>query len=639
MNPSGSNHGARRGAAQDGAPRGPESGRGGPAGISDIERVRDAADIVRIVGEHVSLKARGREYVGLCPFHDDHSPSMCVVPHKQIFHCFVCGAGGDVFTFIEKYHRMEFREALEHLAERCNVTLTPRAAQGRLGDGAGAAEHPRSSLAQANAQGAAFFRAILQHEQHGRAARAVIERRGISAEMVERFTLGAAPDRWDGLVAKVDSVRGDRSLFVGAGLLKKREDGGHYDVFRNRLIFPIRDQIGRVIAFGGRRIDDAEEPKYLNSPETPLFNKSASLFGLHQAVQAIQRERTAIITEGYTDVIACHQAGFENVVATLGTALTPGHAAILRRLCDTVVLLFDGDDAGRRAADRAVEVFFSEPVDVRIATLGSFTEAKDPDELLKREGGAEVFRRTLAGSVDILEYRFRTLRERLAGAGVTALQRGTTEELANLARLGFHKSIPIRQKLIARKLVEITGLDSGVLYEQLRQARPRGGAAAGPGNAEPAGVDEPADAAHLVEALGCVLTDAALWTALSEEDRAVLSAGAYRSPTMRAIADAVQLVAESGRAPSLTNVLGALEGGEAKSRAVALQTRVEMIAEQRVAATLEKCLSEERRSRRVAATTAPAAADEFAAFRSAVARQKVDQQFGYDPRRAFRSSP
>lgn len=563
------------------------------SGMSDVERVRDAADIVRIVGEHVSLKAKGREYVGLCPFHDDHKPSMCVVPAKQIFHCFVCAAGGDVFSFIQRYHRMEFREALEYLAERVNITLTPRSAPPA---DAGQPGFSRSSLAEANAQATAFYRAVLKHPEHGRAAREIIERRGISPEMVERFALGAAPDRWDGLAMKIDSLRHDRDLYAAAGLLKRREDGGHYDGFRNRLMFPIRDQIGRVIAFGARKINEEDEPKYLNSPETPLFNKSASIFGLHQAVQAIQRERTAIITEGYTDVIACHQAGIENAVATLGTALTPGHATILRRLCDTVVLLFDGDDAGHRAADRAVEVFFSETIDVRIATLDRFTDAKDPDELLKREGGRGVFDRAIEASTDLLDYRFARLRERLAGAGLSALERATNEEIQKLAQLGFHKATPIRRQLLLKRLAAITGLDEPLLADQMRRAKPRPNQRTEldqdrPEDAEPAA----SDPRHLVEALGCVLSDGSLWIALSPEDRALLGPDAFASGPMRTVAAAVRKVADSGRPPALRAVLDALEDADAKASAVAVQTRTEQTAEQRLAAYLTDCLTQERR--------------------------------------------
>lgn len=603
-------------------------------GISDVERVRDAADIVRIIGDHVTLRAKGREYVGLCPFHDDHNPSMAVVPGKQIFKCFVCGAGGNVFSFIQMYHRMEFREALEYLAERCNITLTPRGAAPAEGGQPG---FGRSALAEANAQAASFFRAVLNHPEHGRAAREVIGRRGISAEMVERFSLGAAPDRWDGLAMKIDSQRWDRDLFMAAGLLKRRDDGGCYDSFRNRLMFPIRDQIGRVIAFGARRIDDEDEPKYLNSPESPLFNKSASIFGLHQAVQTIQRERTAIITEGYTDVIACHQAGIEHAVATLGTALTPGHATILRRLCDTVVLLFDGDEAGHKAADRAVEVFFSESIDVKVATLDRFTDAKDPDELLKREGGREVFLEAIAGGVALLDYRFARLRDRLAGAGLSALERATNEEIAKLAQLGFHKATPIRRQLLLKRLAAITGLEESLLGEQMRRAKPR--PAQGPASETPVEAPEPnhsGDPAHLVEALGCVLTDGALWTGLTPEDRRLLAPEAFGSRELFQIATAVHEVAEGGRPPALRAVLDRLEDAQVQSRAVSIQTNTERISEDRVGAYLLDCLTRERR--RLAERDGSPTADDVGFAALIELKRKQIEEFGPDRRRIARPS-
>ena len=381
----------------------------------DKERVRDASDIVRVIGEHMAIKAKGREYVALCPFHDDHKPSMQIVPHKQIFHCFVCGSGGDVFTFVEKYHKMEFREAMEYLAERAGIELTKFSsapAAGTTADG-GPAPVTRSDLINANKAATDFFRAILNHADHGKLARDTIARRGIAPEMVEQFQIGASPDRWDGLVLTLQNKKLDNRAFLEAGLLKRREQGdGLYDALRNRLIFPIHDQIGRVIAFGGRKLKEEDEPKYLNSPETRLFEKAGTLYGLHQASRSIQAKRFAIITEGYTDTIACHQGGFTNAVATLGTALTPRHAQVLRRLCDTVVLLFDGDDAGQRAADRAVEVFFAEDLDVKIATLSGVTDAKDPDELLKREGGAAILQKAIDSATDLLSYRYARIRQK-----------------------------------------------------------------------------------------------------------------------------------------------------------------------------------------------------------------------------------
>ena len=546
-----------------------------------------------------------------------------------------------MFSFIQKYHRMDFREALEYLAERVNITLTPRHAQPSADESAG---FSRSSLAEANAQAASFYRAILNHPEHGRAAREIIERRGISPEMVERFTLGASPDRWGGLAMKIDALGHDRDLYAAAGLLKRRDDGSHYDTFRNRLMFPIRDQIGRVIAFGARKIDEADEPKYLNTPETPLFNKSASIFGLHQAVQAIQRERTAIITEGYTDVIACHQAGIEHAVATLGTALTPGHATILRRLCDTVVLLFDGDDAGHRAADRAVEVFFGETIDVKIATLDRFTDAKDPDELLKREGGRVVLLRAVGEGVGLLDYRFGRLRERLAGAGPSALERATNEEIAKLAQLGFHKATPIRRQLLLKRLAAITGLEESLLADQMRRAKPRPSQTSESDAREETDPREPeaAEPRHLVDALGCILTDGTLWTALTREDRDLLAPDSFDTRVLSLIAGAVRDVADLGRPPVLRAVLDTLEDARAKSEAVAIQTNTERVAEQRLGAYLAACLTQERRRRADQANLSgrpgqtPGSGDDAGFAAMIEFKRKQIEEFGPDRRKIAR---
>jgi len=370
--------------------------------IDNRQSVLDATDIVELVGEHVALKSKGREFVGLCPFHEDRHPSMYVVPHKQIFHCFVCGSGGNAIDFLMKLHGMGFREALEHLANRAGMEIAPfHTRSGSRSDDA-TPSVSRDDLARANAFAMGFFQTILAHAEHGRAARALIESRNITPEMVEHFGIGAAPDRWDGLEQVVRGKGMSSSHFVEAGLLKEK-DGRHYDALRNRMVFPIQDQANRIVAFGARRINDEDEPKYLNSPESKLFDKGATLFGLKQAARAIQRERTCVVTEGYTDVIACHQHGFENVVATLGTALTAKHAPVLRRMCDTVILLFDGDDAGQRAADRALEVFFTEPMDVRIAVMQREGGGQDPDEILKEDNGAEMFREILSGAVDWME--------------------------------------------------------------------------------------------------------------------------------------------------------------------------------------------------------------------------------------------
>ncbi len=408
---------------------------------SDVDKVRDATDLVALIAEHVSLHPKGREHVGLCPFHDDHTPSLTVVTHKDnaFYKCHSCGAAGNAFNFVMDYHKMSFPEALRHLAERAGVQLSAR--HSRTGDDPGTSA---AALRKANAMAASFFRQMLQDREHGAATRSVICDRRIDDTMVEAFGLGAAPAEWDTLLrfAKARSVGVD--TMVDAGLLKPRpHTDGHYDAFRNRLIFPICDELGRPIAFGGRRLDPQDEPKYLNSAESAIFRKSKTLYGLHLAKRAIDQSKQAIVVEGYTDVIACHQAGIDNVVGTLGTALTPEHVKMLRRWCDTVVLVFDGDSAGRKAANRAigrfadqgVELFFKADIDVKICVL---PEGLDPDEILKQPEGEARFRAAIIEAENAFLYKLDSFRNELeAVSGLAAQNRCLERFMTELAGLGL----------------------------------------------------------------------------------------------------------------------------------------------------------------------------------------------------------
>ncbi len=446
------------------------SGHGRLAGTginNDRDRVLDATNIVDLIGEQLRLVPKGREYVCLCPFHDDSKPSMYVVPHKQIYHCFACGAGGNALDFAMNYHAMGFVEALKHLAERAGVELTPWKGSGQQTSEEDRSGITKEELLKANAFALSFFRTIFRHQQHGTVAREIAEKRGLDTDVIERFQIGASPDRFDGLLSAIQAKGLKPQPFVELGLLKKKESGGFYDALRNRLIFPILDQMNRPIAFGGRIINPDDTPKYLNSPETRLFHKSSTLYGMHAAFQPIKNSRVAIITEGYTDVIACHKAGFENVVATLGTALTPKHASLLRRIADTVVLLFDGDEAGQRAADRAIEVFFREPVDVKIAVLPG---GQDPDDLLKTDGGAELFAETIDAAEDAMAFRFERLETKLVQSGAQpgseARSRVVEEELARIVDLGLNDLTPVRRQTMLKKLAAIARVEPRVMLDQ-----------------------------------------------------------------------------------------------------------------------------------------------------------------------------
>ncbi len=580
-----------------------------PLQNDDRQRVLDATDIVQLVSEHVALKPKGREYVGLCPFHDDHSPSMCVVPHKQMYHCFSCGAGGNAITFVMNYHKMGFGDALKFLATRANVELTPWRPT-RTGGGGVRASGPafgdddsgddlRQRLLDASAFAQSFFRAIYVHAEHGKVARELVARRGVSDEMVELFGLGAAPDRWDGLALVIDKERLPVEPFVGAGLLKRRESGGGvYDAFRNRLMFPIHDQIGRIIAFGGRRLSDAKRPdgeqdaKYLNSAESPIFDKGATLYGLHQAVADLRRTRQAIVTEGYMDVVACHQAGVRSAVAALGTAFGAGHARLLRRLCDRVVLLFDGDEAGQRAADRALEVFFAEPIDVRIATLSSIDAggAKDPDELLKQPGGVERFNEMLRLATDALDFRFARLRARHAALGLSGRARAIDEEFDTLVRLGLQRVDPTRRELILHKLTELTGFTFDRVQREVNsrakvaEARAAARIAAGGGGHAPGAPGELAGGAEAdpkrfadtrMRLLACILHEPGLLASLTPAHRAAIDPAVYPDPTSRAVASAVWGLWDRGVDPSVSAVLANLDDIAAHQLATSLDRLIE----------------------------------------------------------------
>lgn len=568
----------------------------------DKARVLDATDIASVIAEYIALKPKGREFVCLCPFHNDRNPSMYVVPHKGMFHCFVCGAGGNAIDFLMKHAGLSFGEALRALADKAGVELQwkpqARHAPGTSGGAPGGEEWSREDIAEANRFAQSFFESIFRHAAHGAPARAMVERRGISPEMVERFRIGAAPDRWDGLVQTIERKGMDVGPFVAAGLLKKRaESTGVYDAFRNRLMFPILDQSGRIVAFGGRVLETREnEAKYLNSPETPVFSKGSQLYGLRQGIGAIQETRRAIVTEGYTDVIACHQAGFASVVATLGTALTHRHAALLRRICDRVVLLFDGDEAGQRAADRAFEVLFGEPIDVRVAVVPG---GQDPDEMLKTEGGAARFGALLDGAVDLHEYRFARLEEsvraRGLGAGGAARARVAEEYAARLGELGLLELPPIRMQSLVRRIARLGGVGEQAVVQTARRAasKPTGVRAVRDaitgGNA--AGTFRPTTAPEWV--LACVLTDGELVQKISMPTRDFweerVYAHALAGPIARAIAD----LGPAAATDTLARVMRALDDAEARAAAAAMAAEVHRITEgdaDRLRAHFDECV-------------------------------------------------
>ncbi len=351
-----------------------------------IDEIKQRVDIADLVGSRVALKKAGRTLKGLCPFHDEKTPSFVVYPDQGSYHCFGCGKSGDAFTWLQETEHLDFGEALRQLAQRAGVDLPERRRDPQ------ATEKRQRLLAALNEAAAFYHRQLLEaRTPEAQAARKYVESRGLTAATVERFGLGYAPDRWDVLLKYLRQRRHAPELAVEAGLLREGErDGSRYDLFRGRLLFPIRDAGGAVIGFGGRILGDGQ-PKYLNSPQTPLFDKSTVLYGLDQARQAIRREEQAIIVEGYTDAVIAHQHGYTNVVAALGTALTAQQVRQLRRYSQNLVLALDADSAGQAATLRGLDVLHEALAsgaapgiqgEVRVATLPA---GRDPDDVIRAD--------------------------------------------------------------------------------------------------------------------------------------------------------------------------------------------------------------------------------------------------------------
>ena len=343
-----------------------------------IDDLLARTDIVEVIESRVPLKRAGREFQARCPFHDERSPSFTVSPTKQFYHCFGCGAHGTAISFLMNYDRLEFLDAIEDLARRVGMEV-PRDTRARNED------DQTRELYDVLDRAAGFFRQQLRGSQR---ARDYLRQRGLDESMVERYAIGYAPDGWEGLKSALGTDGQAIHRLDAAGLLSKNDGGRVYDKFRDRLMFPIHDRRGRVIAFGGRVIDNDDSPKYLNSPETRLFHKGRELYGLWQVKQAHAKIPGLIVVEGYMDVVALAQFGVDTAVATLGTATTPDHAELLFRNAADVYFCFDGDKAGRKAAWRAVESVMPRMRDGRQAFFLFLPEGDDPDTLVRREGEA-----------------------------------------------------------------------------------------------------------------------------------------------------------------------------------------------------------------------------------------------------------
>ncbi len=418
-----------------------------------LEQIRAASDIVEVIGGYVPLKRAGANFVALCPFHKEKSPSFNVNPHKQIFHCFGCHKGGDVFTFVKEYENIGFGDAVRRLAERAKIPLqfenTPGGQQAR---------HLKETLLQIHEQITQRWSAALANDAAGKIARDYLVQRGVPVEAVKLFRLGYAPELWDDTVNWAKSKNFELPLVEQAGLILRKEGADHYyDRFRGRLIFPICDEQGRVVGFSGRVLTgDEKTAKYVNSPETPIFTKGKVIFGLDKSKRALLDKQSAIICEGQLDLIACFMAGVQNVVAPQGTALTADHTRILKRYVEEVVLCFDSDNAGQNAAVRSLDSLLAAGLAIRVAVVPA---PHDPDSFIKELGGP-AFQQLIDKAEGFFDYYLK----RLCATNEITTDKGRTAVLRAMAE-AVHKS---GDAVTVDKYAQKTALRLGVAAEATR---------------------------------------------------------------------------------------------------------------------------------------------------------------------------
>lgn len=370
-----------------------------------LNTIRSAVDIVDVINEYVQLKKQGRNYFGLCPFHGENTPSFSVAPDKQIFHCFGCGAGGNVFTFLMDIEGYSFLEAAKELADKGNIPL-----QIVTNESSNENQQPTASkkMIEAHELLTKFYHHLLLNTKEGETALQYLLDRGLTRESIERFSIGYALNSWD-FVTNFLIKRGfDEDLLNQAGIIVKREDDQKtFDRFRNRIMFPIKNHQGDVVAFSGRALGN-DEPKYLNSPETPIFNKSKVLFNFHRARPSIRKKEQAILFEGFADTISAFEAGVENGLATMGTSLTDEHLQILKRNCEEVLVCYDSDNPGLDAANRAADMILQAGLNVKVAIM---PDGLDPDDYIKKYGSKSFMQEVIGDNLTYLAFKMRYLRK------------------------------------------------------------------------------------------------------------------------------------------------------------------------------------------------------------------------------------
>ncbi|MFN4261191.1 MAG: DNA primase [Gemmataceae bacterium] len=553
-----------------------------------IQQVKEASDIVDVVGGYVSLRQVGPTFKGLCPFHDDHRPSFDVDPRRQRYRCWACNKFGDVISFIQEHERVDFREALELLARRAGITLEKIAGRPQNSSRAGMIEVMRWVAAQ-------YHELLLEGPQADVARRYLGERR-LSGETVRRFGLGYAPASGDWLHRKAVQAGQSLDLLEKLGLLARRTNAeGFYDRFRDRVMFPIRDGRGQTVGFGGRILPSSpyveRAPKYYNSCDTPLFTKSEHLYGLDLARQAGAQAGYLAVVEGYTDVLMAHQCGIPQVVATMGTALNARHVRHLRRFVPRVVLVFDADAGGLTGVDRALEIFVSQDVDLAIATL---PEGLDPCDLLTQQG-PEPFRQALAQAVDALEFKLNQVLAKEAHQGVEGRRRALEALLGVIALAPdlSGEAGAVRRELVVSRIAQRLGIKEETVWGRLRELKAqRQTADIGQRHAAAEGRQTSAPApAHEVQLLQVLLAEPALVPEAALE----ILPDQLRHPGLRRLLAGLYLLQAEGEPPELDLLRARIDNPRLATKALELQELGRMHADR--AGWLRQLLAEFRRRR------------------------------------------
>lgn len=426
--------------------------------ISDnlIEEIKERCDIVEVISEYVQLSLKGKNYVGLCPFHDDTNPSFYVSKERGIFKCFACNSAGDVFTFLMKHQKLTYPESVRLVASKYGINI-PESGQ------KDSETSSRENIRKLNLFAVEYYHKLLTSSPAGKIALDYLKNRGIKDDTIENFKLGYSLPSWDDFL---NSARKEKfsleDILQGGFILKGKREGSYYDRFRGRIMFPIFNTKGEPIGFGGRILDNASsDAKYINSPETPLYIKSRSLYNLNLAQSSIQKEGYAILTEGYMDVISCFQAGIHNIIASLGTSLSDGHVKLIKRYTNEVVIAYDSDKAGESATSRGLDLLVKGNIRVKILTIPS---GKDPDDFV-RANGAEPLRKLIRSAVDLIDYKLQKVNEYESIKNIEGKKRAVSELITTLANM----SNEIERSEYVKKCAERLEIEEEYIWRELRK--------------------------------------------------------------------------------------------------------------------------------------------------------------------------